>query len=118
MKFIYQLTIILAVTFAGEILRYFIPFPIPASIYGLILMFILLCSGIIKLKNIEKTADFLLDIMPLMFIPGGVGLIAAWTDLKSVIIPVTVIMLVSTVVVMAVTGKVTELVIRFGRKKS
>lgn len=117
MKYIYQLLIILLVTFAGEIMHYFIPIPVPASIYGLILMLILLCAGIIKIENVEKTSDFLIEIMPLMFIPGGVGLVAAWGDLKPILIPVSVITVITTIIVMAVTGKTTELVMKIGKKK-
>lgn len=117
MKYIYQFLIILLVTFAGEIMHYFIPIPVPASIYGLILMLILLCAGIIKIENVEKTSDFLIEIMPLMFIPGGVGLVAAWGDLKPILIPVSVLTVITTIIVMAVTGKTTELVMKIGKKK-
>lgn len=117
MKYIYQFLIILLVTFAGEIMHYFIPIPVPASIYGLILMLILLCAEIIKIENVEKTSDFLIEIMPLMFIPGGVGLVAAWGDLKPILIPVSVITVITTIIVMAVTGKTTELVMKIGKKK-
>ena len=116
MKYIYQILIILFVTFVGEILHYFIPMPVPASIYGLIIMLILLCTGIIKLNKVEKTADFLIEIMPLMFIPGGVGLVTAWTYLKPIIFPVAVITVVSTIIVMGVTGKTTELIMKIGRR--
>ena len=78
MKYIYQLFIILVVTFVGELLHYFIPIPVPASIYGLIIMLILLCTKVVKLEHVERTSDFLIEIMPLMFIPGGVGLVTAW----------------------------------------
>ena len=111
MKYIYQLFIILVVTFVGELLHYFIPIPVPASIYGLIIMLILLCT------NVERTSDFLIEIMPLMFIPGGVGLVTAWGDLKDMMLPVVVITIISTIVVMAVTGKATELIMKTGKKK-
>ena len=68
MKYIYQLFIILVVTFVGELLHYFIPIPVPASIYGLIIMLILLCTKVVKLEHVERTSDFLIEIMPLMFI--------------------------------------------------
>ena len=112
MKYIYQLFIILVVTFVGELLHYFIPIPVPASIYGLIIMLIL-----VKLEHVERTSDFLIEIMPLMFIPGGVGLVTAWGDLKDMMLPVVVITIISTIVVMAVTGKATELIMKTGKKK-
>lgn len=117
MKYIYQLFIILVVTFVGELLHYFIPIPVPASIYGLIIMLILLCTKVVKLERVERTSDFLIEIMPLMFIPGGVGLVTAWGDLKNMMLPVVVITIISTIVVMAVTGKATELVMKTGKKK-
>lgn len=62
MKYIYQLFIILVVTFVGELLHYFIPIPVPASIYGLIIMLILLCTKVVKLEHVERTSDFLIEI--------------------------------------------------------
>ena len=117
MKYIYQLFIILVVTFVGELLHYFIPIPVPASIYGLIIMLILLCTKVVKLEHVERTSDFLIEIMPLMFIPGGVGLVTAWGDLKDMMLPVVVITIISTILVMAVTGKATELIMKTGKKK-
>ena len=108
MKYIYQLFIILVVTFVGELLHYFIPIPVPASIYGLIIMLILLCTKVVKLEHVERTSEF---------IPGGVGLVTAWGDLKDMMLPVVVITIISTIVVMAVTGKATELIMKTGKKK-
>ena len=110
MKYIRQLLVILAVSFVGEVLHALLPLPVPASIYGLVLMFLLLCTGILKLHHVKETAQFLLDIMPLMFIPAGVGLVTSWDVLQPILLPAAVIVLVVTVVVMAVTGHVTQLV--------
>ena len=108
MKYIYQLFIILVVTFVGELLHYFIPIPVPASIYGLIIMLILLCTKVVKLEHVERTSDFLIEIMPLMFIPAAVGLLGAYHTLMPVLVPYAVITLVSTLLVMLVAGKVTQ----------
>jgi len=111
LKYMKQFTIILIVTCIGEFLNHFIDLPIPASIYGLVLMLILLVTKVIKLESVDKTAEFLIEIMPVMFIPAGVGLITAWGDLKPVVIPIVIISIVSTFLVMAVTGKVADFVI-------
>lgn len=55
--------------------------------------------------------------MPLMFIPAGVGLLESWDTLGEIWLPVLVITAVSTVIVMAVTGHVTQFVIRAAKKK-
>ncbi len=108
MKYLKEFAIILSITFAGEMLNLFLPFPVPSSIYGLLLMLILLCSGILKAEQVESAADFLIEMMPVMFIPAGVGLIVSWSSLRPVVIPVMVITIVTTILVMAGTGKMAD----------
>ena len=112
MKYIKQFLIILSVSFLGEVLHALLPLPVPASIYGLVLMLAALCTGLLKLPQIEKTGLFLVDIMAVMFIPAAVGLVEEWGTLQPILIPVSVITVVVTVIVMAVTGWVTQLIIR------
>lgn len=116
MKYIKQLFIILLISFLGEVLKYILPFPIPASIYGLVLLFLALQFKILKLEAIRETARFLIEIMPLMFIPAGVGLLDSWGLLRKIIVPVSVITVLSTIVVMVVAGRSTQWMIR--RKQS
>lgn len=116
MKFLRQFMIILAISFIGEVLKYIVPLPIPASIYGLVILFIALETGIIKLSAVKDTAKFLIEIMPLMFIPAGVGLLESWGVLQPVLLPVAVITVVSTIIVMGVSGVVTQAVIREEKK--
>ena len=116
MKLLYQFGVILAVTFVGELLYALLPLPIPASIYGLIVMLICLGTKVVKLSQVKIAADFLIDIMPPMFIPAAVGLIVVWGDLKELLIPVVVITCLSTVIVMVCTGKVTQTLIRRKQK--
>ena len=108
MKYIKQLAIILAVTAVGEILKFLLPLPVPASIYGLVLMLVLLVTKVIKLEHVKETGEFLIEIMPLMFIPPSVGLMASWGQFKEMLIPLFVISVVSTVVVMVSTGKMSD----------
>lgn len=118
MKYLKQFFIILLVSFMGEALKIVLPFPVPASIYGMVLMFTALCSGLLKLEQVKEAGDFLIEIMPVMFIPAGVGLLEAWDELQPVWIPVTVIMVLTTIIVMVVSGLSTQFVIRLqGRKE-
>ena len=116
MKWMKQFGIILAITFLGELLRYLLPLPIPASIYGLVLMLLVLKLGVVKLEQVKETGDFLIEIMPMMFIPAAVGLLSSWDSLKDIWIPVVVITLATTVIVMAVTGLVTQTIRRYSKK--
>ena len=111
MRLMRQFGIIAAMTCIGELMHYFIPLPVPGSIYGLLLMLAALMTGIVKLEQVKETAEFLIDVMPLMFIPAGVGLMTAWGQLRQILLPVTIITFVSTVAVMGVTGRVTELLL-------
>lgn len=116
MRYLKQFTIILFISFLGELLHWLIPLPVPASIYGLLLMLGALCTGVVKLSSVRESGKFLIDIMPVMFIPASVGLLDSWGVLKPIWIPVAVITLVSTVVVMAVSGLVAQVVIRRSRR--
>ncbi len=112
MKFIKQFGIILVISLIGELLNYLIPLPIPASIYGLMLMLGCLQLHIIPLSEVKETSSFLIEIMPLMFIPAAVGLITSIDILKAHLSAYLVITVVSTFLVMVVSGHVTQLVIR------
>ncbi len=115
MKYLKQFLIILAISLVGEILKAVLPFPIPASIYGMVLMFILLLTGAIKLDQVRDTGKFLIEIMPVMFIPAGVGLMASWNVLQPVLVPVSVITVITIFTVMAATGLVSQFIIRKGK---
>ena len=118
MKYVKEFTIILFVSFLGEVLRYLIPLPVPASIYGLVLMLLALCTGVIKPEAVKATGDFLVEIMPILFIPAAVGLLDSWVDLQDIWLPVTIITVLTTVFVMAVAGRITQHIIRKDRKKN
>ena len=82
MKYVKQIGIILGVTLAGEALSHFLPFPVPAGVYGLFLMLTALMSGIVKLESVEGTGNFLMDTMSMMFIPATVGIIESADQLR------------------------------------
>lgn len=108
MKYLKQFTIILGVCLLGEALRYLLPLPIPASVYGLALMLLALLCGVIKLDQVETVADFLISIMSPMFIPAAVALMDQFASLRAILLPFFVINFVGVVITMAVTGRVTQ----------
>ena len=116
MKYVQQFSIILLISVIGELLKTFLPLPVPASVYGLIIMLVALLTGFLKLDQVKGAADFLVEIMPVMFVPAGAGLITAWSTLKPICVPVLIMTFISTVIVMVVTGKVTQGVIRMGKR--
>ena len=110
MKFLRQFMIILLLSFLGEVLKMFIPLPIPASVYGLVLMLLCLVTGILKTSQVKDAAFFLIEIMPVMFIPAAAGLIDSWKVLQPLLLPILVITVVITVFVMVITGKIAQMI--------
>lgn len=116
MKILRQFLIILLLSLVGEGLHALLPLPVPASVYGLVLMLLCLCTGVLRLDQVDRAADFLIEIMPVMFVPAAVGLTESWGQLRPVLVPVLVIMVLTTVLVMVVTGHVTQFVIKWREK--
>ena len=117
MKYLHQFMVIIGITFVGELLKYMLPLPIPASIYGMVIMFIGLMTGAIKLDAVKDVGKFLIEIMPIMFIPAGVGLMVSWGALKPVILPISIIIVVTTILVMGVSGRIAQFILKREDKK-
>lgn len=117
MKYVKEVAWIMAFTFIGEALNKLLPLPIPAGVYGLVLLLAGLITGIVKLEDVETTGGFLLDTMTLMFIPAAVGVMSVTDILLPVLVPYLVIIAASTVLVMVVTGIVASFVLKGSEKK-
>ena len=109
MKILRQFLIILLISLLGEILSWLLPFPVPASVYGLVLM---------MAAQVKEAALILIELMPVMFIPAAVGLMTVWEKLRPMVVPVIVITFVTTLLVMGATGLVTQKVIEKTEKGS
>lgn len=115
MKYVKQFLIILGISLIGEVLKYLLPLPIPASIYGMAILFFCLMTGIVKLDDVRETGKFLIEIMPMMFIPAGVGLMDSWETLQPVFFPVCMITVIAIFTVMLATGRLSQWIIRKDR---
>ena len=112
MKYVKQFLIILGISLIGEVMKYVLPLPIPASIYGMAILFVCLMAGIVKLDDVRETGKFLIEIMPMMFIPAGVGLMDSWETLQPVFFPVCMITVIAIFTVMLATGRLSQWMIR------
>ena len=117
MNYIKQFCIILAFSFTGELLNTLLPLPVPASIYGLVLLFLALEFKVLKIEHIREVSKFLLGIMTLFFVPSSVGFINALPLMKKYGILFIFITIASTLIVFAVTGQVTQLLMKIRGKK-
>ena len=113
MKYLRQFSIIALISLIGECLNHMIPLPIPASIYGIVILFTLLVSGVIKVSQIKEVSSFLIVI----FLVPAVGLMESFSLLRPYLSAYAVIIVVSTAAVMIVSGLVTQAVIRKAEKK-
>ena len=117
MKYIRQISIIMVIAFIGEVLNHLIPLPVPASIYGIVIMLILLTTGLLKVESVKEVSSFLIEIITITFIPATAGLINSFHLLKGSLAAYIVILVVSTYAVMIVSGMVSQHVIRAEKKK-
>lgn len=117
MKYIFQFCRILLLCFLGETLHFLLPLPIPSSIYGLLLLFLALKTEIVKLEQVRETGLFLTGIFPLLFIPAAVGVLEVWDELRAMLLPVTLALFLVTILVMVVSGHITEFVVNWREEK-
>jgi lrgA family protein len=113
MKYLKQFFIIILICIIGEVIKRLVPLPIPTSIYGLVILLLALQFKVLKISSVKEVSTLLIDIMPIMFIPAAAGVINIWDQLSPVFIKITIIVIVSTIVVMAVSGLVTQKVREF-----
>lgn len=114
MRYLYQFARIMAFCFLGEILHEVLPLPIPASIYGLILLLAALKTGLVKLELVKEVGNFLTGIFPLLFVPAAVGVMELWGELGEMMIPILLAIVPVTILVLASAGRTTQ---SFSRKK-
>lgn len=108
MKYLHQILLIFLFSFLGELLRSLIPLPIPASIYGMVLLFLALSIGIVRLEQVSSAGSFLTSFFPVLFVAPVVSLIDCWDDIKAHILPILLVMIFSSVVCFFVSGKLTQ----------
>ena len=108
MKYLTQFLRILAFTLAGELLQRMVPLPIPASVYGLVLLFGALNTGLVKLEQVKDAGGFLISILPILFVSPAVGILDNWEAIRGALIPILALTLLSTVLTFGIAGRATQ----------
>lgn len=117
MKYLSQFCIILGFTLAGEALQRLLPLPIPGSVWGLALLFLSLCLGIVKKEQVQETSSFLISIMPILFVAPTVGIVENWDMISSQLLPIFLLLVSSTFLTFGISGKIAQLMIKKGGKQ-
>lgn len=114
MKYLSQFLIILGFTFVGEALQRILPLPIPASVYGLVLLFAALCLKIVKLGQVNEAGAFLRSILPLLFVAPAVGIVENWGLIADALLPILLLLIGSTVTTFGISGILTRTIMKKG----
>lgn len=118
MEYLTQFLIILGFTLAGEFLQWLISLPIPASVYGLVLLFVALCLKIVKVQQVKKTGGFLSSLLPMLFVATTVGIAEQWDLIGPRIVPILLLLITSTVLTFAISGLVTQWIRQKGGREN
>lgn len=101
-------------TLAGEALQRLLPIPVPASVYGLALLFLALCAGIVKVRQVRETGAFLTSILPVLFVSPAVGILEHWQLIRPQLLSVLLLLTASTMITFGVSGRITQRLMRKG----
>ncbi|MBR1972677.1 MAG: CidA/LrgA family protein [Oscillospiraceae bacterium] len=118
MKYLTQFLIILGFTLAGEALQRIIPLPIPASVYGLILLFLALFFKVVKVEQVKDTGAFLTSILPILFVSPAVGIVEDWALIRDDLIPILLLLVASTVLTFGIAGRVAQAFLKKGGEEA
>ena len=116
MKVLRQFGIILVILLAGEAIRMASGISIPGTVIGMVILFLLLLTKIIRVESVELITNFLLEHLAFLFVPAGVGLISSLDVIGKAWFPIMMIVIISTILVVGVTGWTVQLL--QGRKSS
>lgn len=101
-------------TLAGEALQRLIPLPIPASVYGLTLLFLALCLKIVKVEQVKDTGSFLTSILPILFVSPAVGIVEDWALIRDDLLPILLILVASTLLTFGISGRLAQWALKKG----
>ena len=107
-NYLFQFSRILAFCFLGEICHAVLPLPLPASIYGLLLLLAALRFGIVKLEQVKEVGLFLTGIFPLLFVPAAAGVMELWAEMGEMLLPIVIAIIPVTVLVLVSAGRTTQ----------
>ena len=114
MKYLTQFVIIMGFTLLGEALQRLIPLPIPAWVYGLLLLFAALCLMLVKLEQVKETAGFLTSILPILFVSPAVGIVEDWALIREDLLAILILLVASTVLTFGIAGRTAQAFLKKG----
>ena len=117
MKIIRQIGIIFTVCWLSLVIEKLLPFTFPASVIGMILLFLCLFTGVLMIEHILEKADFVLGNMAFFFVPEGVSIMYYFDVLKHSIVQLVFVCIISTIITFAVTAWSVKLTLRLMKSR-
>lgn len=111
MNILKKLIILLLICIVCDIIVYFLPFPFPGNVLAMIILFLCLFLGFVKIRHIDTASDFFLQNMAFFFIPSTVSIISYIDVLKSVLWQFVFICIITTVITFVCTAYSVKLTI-------
>ena len=114
MKYLTQFLTIMGFTLMGEVLQRIVPLPIPASVYGIALLFAALCLKWVKVEQVKDTGAFLTSLLPLLFVSPAVGIVEDWGLIRDDLLAILLLLIGSTVLTFGISGRVAQFFLKKG----
>ncbi|MDR7248998.1 antiholin-like murein hydrolase modulator LrgA [Bacillus pumilus] len=114
--FLSQAFIFATVMFVSNLISMYLPIPMPASVIGLVLLFVLLTTKIIKLEQVEQLGTSLTGLISFLFVPSGISVIQSLGVMQEVGVQVVGVIIIATIMLLAATGLFTQLLMQLSDK--
>ena len=114
MKYLRQFCIIILYSFFGDVLHALLPIPIPASIYGMAMILLAFATNRLQVDSVKATGDFLISVLPLLFVAPTVGLLSCWDLIRGKLWKILLLVVITTIITFGVSGLLTKLLRKGG----
>lgn len=110
---LFQMMIYAAILFVSQFISDLMPasFPLPTAVVGLILMYVLLTTHIIKLEWVDSFGSAMIGLIAFLFVPSGISLAANLDIMKSEGVQIVLVIILSTIILLVVTAYTTRLLL-------
>ncbi|KIL26212.1 antiholin-like murein hydrolase modulator LrgA [Bacillus altitudinis] len=114
--FLSQAFIFATVMFVSNLISMYLPIPMPASVIGLVLLFILLTTKIVKLEQVEQLGSSLTGLISFLFVPSGISVIQSLGVMQEVGVQVVGVIIIATIMLLAATGLFSQLLMQLSER--
>lgn len=116
--FLHQVLVMSLILFVSKIIESFMPIPMPASVIGLVLLFVLLCTGVVKLGQVETVGTALTNNIGFLFVPAGISVVNSLGILSQSPFLIIALIIISTILLLICTGFISQMIMKLSPKKT